>query len=246
MQAEDQNAGLHIKFGTVSAIDAAKHMVTVTLDDEDITTHWLMVSSPFAYSAQKYGIPPVGTPVWCLLDEDCEVGVVGGAHYTDASPPPVSSETKDHIAYPDGTTIEYDWDTHELAASVEGTATLTATGDVSIDTEGNLRGQATGDVSITAGGDASVSAGGSASVEAGGDASVSAGGGVSVEGGTSATLKAPEISLDGAVTVTGALIVQGQLSPSGGFAAGDIEIEGSISATGTIIDSTGNTANHSH
>lgn len=69
---------------------------------------------------------------------------------------------------------------------------------------------------------------------------------VDVTAGGPVTVRAPSVTLDAAtVTVTGRLVVQNGIACSGGDGAA-MQVEGSIAATGSVMDGGGNSNHHSH
>lgn len=76
---------------------------------------------------------------------------------------------------------------------------------------------------------------------------------VTVEAGGAVTVKAPSVTLDtpqtvctGNLTVQGAIAIQGAGGGTSTTIAGDVSVDGSIHATGSIMDAGGNSNHHSH
>ena len=71
-------------------------------------------------------MPAVGEDVICVFlpcgEED---GFILGSFYADEIQPPKSGETKRYTEYPDGTVIEYDWESHKL--EVKGASKIKVT-----------------------------------------------------------------------------------------------------------------------
>jgi len=98
--------------------------------------------------------------------------------------------------------------------------------------------RSTGTLTVNVTGDVSVVAGGRASLEAGGPIDVTAAEAITVTAGGPVSIEAPAIAMVG--TAAGATL-------TGDFnLIGSLSVEGDVSATGTIIDAGGNTANHTH
>ena len=89
------------------------------------------------------------------------------------------------------------------------------------------------DIEETAGGNKTVSISGNKDEQIGGNWTIQVAG--------AATIKAPQILLEGNLSVKGAGGGSGESSFKG-----NLNVEGNISATGTIIDTGGNTDHHSH
>lgn len=73
------------------------------------------------------------------------------------------------------------------------------------------------------------------------DIEKTAGGNWTIQVAGIATIQAPQINLQGALSVTGVGGGSGQTA-----IAGNLQVDGNISATGTIVDAGGNTNHHSH
>ena len=77
-----------LKFGFITEIDHSKGFVRVNFADDDIVSSPLPVSVP-ASKKDKYTFPfSINEQVWCLMDENSEFGVVGGAIYSEKDKPP--------------------------------------------------------------------------------------------------------------------------------------------------------------
>lgn len=134
-----------MKIGIVSAIDPAKCAARVQFpDNDDVVSYWLPVVQPKTLKDRFYYMPDVGEQVVCLLDENGEQGVILGAIYSDADPPPVTSPDKWHVAFEDGTTIEYSRATHTLALNIKGDVTIATDGNTSVTTTGSTNITTTG------------------------------------------------------------------------------------------------------
>lgn len=112
-----------LNFGTVAAVDEVAGMVRVRLPEMgNLRTDWLQVLQSKTLNDKHWCLPDLGEHVAVLLDNNGDDGIVLGAVYSSVDKPPVASGNKFHIRFADGTTIEYDRDTHELA--VEGPALI--------------------------------------------------------------------------------------------------------------------------
>lgn len=120
-----------MKIGIVTAVDVATAKCRVQFADQDnMQTYWLPVLHHKTGKDKSYWMPDLAEHVCCLMDDNAEFGCILGAIYSDADTPPVTSQDKYHVRFKDGTWIEYDRANHKLAASVQGTVDLVATGDV--------------------------------------------------------------------------------------------------------------------
>lgn len=107
--------------GIVSAVDPATARVRVIFPDaDDMESYWLEVMQPrtLATGDRSYWLPDEGEAVAVLMDENDEAGVVLGAIYSTADPPPVTSRDKHHVVHKDGAVIEYDRAAHVYRVSV--------------------------------------------------------------------------------------------------------------------------------
>ena len=141
-----REGGATFRFGTVSAVDAATCRVRVRLPDYDnLRTYWLPVLQRKTQDDKDYHLPDIGEQVVALLDERGEDGVVLGAIYSTADPPPVESGDKRHVRFSDGTTVDHDRASHRL--------TIHCVGEIEIVADGNIRLRAGGNIEIAADGD---------------------------------------------------------------------------------------------
>jgi phage baseplate assembly protein gpV len=168
----DQNPAFRV--GIVQQQDAAHAKVRVVFPDYDeLVSWWLPVIFAKTQNDKAYWIPDIGEQVVCLMDLRDEAGAVLGAIYSNADVPPVNSADKFHLAFKDGTSVDYDraahvldlkfqdhgeikYDggAHALTMSLPAGATfnLTASGaQVEIDTNGNVIIKAAGQVQLGTG-----------------------------------------------------------------------------------------------
>jgi phage baseplate assembly protein V len=123
-----------IKFGFVTAADAATHRVRVRLPDlDDLETYWLPVLAARTHSDRFEHLFDVGDHVAVLLDPHGEDGVVLGALYSARDPAPGGTPDITRATFADGTRVEYDRAAHRL--------TIHCVGDIEIvsDTHITLR-----------------------------------------------------------------------------------------------------------
>lgn len=131
-----KEAGVTLEFGIVTQVDEAKHRVKVRIPDlDDMETHWLPVQVGASFGNQDYGLPDEETQVALLLDSRGENGLVLGAVYSEADPPPVQSKDKWHKRFKDGTSLEYDRASHVLTVDVKGEVRIKATGEIKIEAQ---------------------------------------------------------------------------------------------------------------
>lgn len=118
-----------LKFGIISDVDPTKGLVRVNFDDDEIVSNWIPVSFPrtsedefaFSYDANEH--------VWCIMDEHCENGVVGGSIYDAKKKPSLGAPDLFYIKFKDGTVIKYDRAAHALTITINNASyNLTASG----------------------------------------------------------------------------------------------------------------------
>jgi phage baseplate assembly protein V len=114
-----------LKVGRVSKQNPEAGTVTVVFGADDALASWsLPVLQPKTLGDKVYWMPDVGEFVACLMDEHAEFGVVLGAMYSQAEAPPLASLDKLHIAFKDGTTVEYDRAAHALSIAIAESGTV--------------------------------------------------------------------------------------------------------------------------
>ena len=143
MRQPNHNFAATLQFGTVAAVDAARHTLRVTLPAlENLQTDWLPMLTPAALGNRFYSLPGVGALVVCLLDAQGESGAVLGAIYNDADPTPASNADLHVLQYSNGTRIEHDRSTGNVLVKTSGKVLVQAN-EATIDapettTTGNL------------------------------------------------------------------------------------------------------------
>lgn len=224
-----------VRVGTVTASFPDRGTVRVNLPDADgVNSQELPVLYPKTLQDKAYGMPDIGEHVLCVfLPIGVEQGFVIGAIYSQADPVPVSSQDKTGIQFADGATFEYDRAANFLTIDVPGGAQLDFAGPVTLNApQLNINAPET---TLHAGTQLNVTSPMMYFIAA-----------------TMASVTSPVISNNGNVVIAGAI------STTGGGGGGDATFNGSINATGTIhaggnitsdgqiIDTSGNTANHTH
>lgn len=130
----ESSANLH--FGVVSKVDGARPQIKVYFEDLEMESHWLHVPQDGTLKNKHYKMQyRKGDQVAVLLDPLGEEGVVLGAIYSEADPPPVTDPAKWHKTFEDGTVIEYDSNLHELKADIKGKADIKADGPVTLEAQ---------------------------------------------------------------------------------------------------------------
>jgi phage baseplate assembly protein V len=121
------------KYGIVTEIDPDKMMVRCQLPDMgNIITPWLLLAVSNSLQNKDYYLPDVGEQLVILLDENSETGCAIGAVYSTKDTPAISNLNKRRVDFEDGTSIEYDRETHVLEIKVDGDITIEATGTITL------------------------------------------------------------------------------------------------------------------
>jgi len=117
-----------LMFGIISEVDAANGLARVSFGEDDF------VSAPLKMSVMRSGPDQVSFPydinehVWCLMDEHCEYGVIGGAVYDEGNKPPAGAgKGKLIIRFDDSSMIEYDRNSSILTLNLQGKAVINCT-----------------------------------------------------------------------------------------------------------------------
>ena len=167
--------------------------VRVYYNDRDTLTDWLPVQSAGSAGASFHFCPRVGDNVTVMhLGAGTEQGIVVGSHGTDNNPALVPNSIDSvALATDDGAFFE-----HEPQS---GTFTLAGVGTFHLSVNGDSLSYVGGTWTLNIGGDCDITAGGNANVTA-----------------ANATVKAGSITLDGDVTVTKSLTVDGFTACKGG------------------------------
>ena len=117
-----------IRYGTISSINPKLGSARVSFADKSgVVSHDLPVLVPGSLQNKHYHMPSVGENVLCIfLPNGIQRGFILGSFYNVNNAPPVTSATKDHITYSDGTVTEYDSSTHTMMINCVGTINVTA------------------------------------------------------------------------------------------------------------------------
>lgn len=117
----------HFKFGIISNLDIDNGLAKVYFEEDDFESGWLKIS------VMRSGPDQVSFPfdikehVWCVLDEHCEYGVIGGAVYDEKNKPTGSTAGKLKILFGDTSAIEYDRVSGILKFDIKGEIHISGT-----------------------------------------------------------------------------------------------------------------------
>lgn len=140
-----------LKFGYISDLDAGKGLARVNFPDADgIVSNWIPVSVSLSLN-DKVSFPFfINEHVWCVMDDNLEYGVIGGAIYSTADDPgSLGNADKVGINFAQGLNIEYQRSTGILSISGTGQVKVDISDDVEIKTAKKVKVIAAQEVDIT-------------------------------------------------------------------------------------------------
>ena len=108
-----------LKFGTVTNINPLTARARVQFADDDMTSYWLPVLQTKTFKDKYYAMPDIGEQAACLMDENCEDGVILGAIYTNLDEVPAVTKEQHLIKFSDNCLIEYNKETQTLTINVK-------------------------------------------------------------------------------------------------------------------------------
>lgn len=123
-----------IKFGIISEVDAVNGMARVKFDGDDgMVSYPLHISVPKT-KTDKFSIPfDVNEHVWCMMDDDMEYGVIGGAIYDANNGPDNGAAGNVAVQFAGSLRVEYS--RNDKTLSIKGV------GDLNIDINGTGKGK---------------------------------------------------------------------------------------------------------
>lgn len=121
-----------LRFGNVCDIDSERGYARVELDEDGITTHWIPVAFPNTRSDKFFAMPSINEQVVCMMDENCEQGVILGALYSKVDMPSGFGDGKAGVIFEDGSSIVYDKNTKTYTIKTEAKIVIDAKTSVTI------------------------------------------------------------------------------------------------------------------
>ncbi len=110
-----------LKFGIISEVDAQNGLARVNFIDDGF------VSAPLKMAVSRSGTDKVSFPfninehVFCIMDENLEYGVIGGAVYDESNKPDKSAKQGVlSLKFGDNSMIYYDRNSHNLTLEIKG------------------------------------------------------------------------------------------------------------------------------
>jgi len=174
-----------LRLGIISELGTGEYpgYARVSFDEVDMVSAWLPLPSTSTRTAKVWNTIEVGSQVACLMDKECEQGVVIAALWSDVDVPPDWANDKTlGIEFFDGAKLYYDCDAHKAIFDAPGTSleakikeaaieasekvklkcdTLELTGDLKVTGDADI----TGDMNVTGSIDATDSIKSMATVE---------------------------------------------------------------------------------
>ena len=114
-----------LKFGTVTNINSLTAKARVEFADDNMTSYWLPILQKKTSKDKYYSVVDIGEQVACLMDENCEDGVILGAIYTSLDEVPAISSSQHLVKFEDGSFVEYNRE-NEMLTIVAKTINLIA------------------------------------------------------------------------------------------------------------------------
>lgn len=122
-----------IRVGRVSSVDTATATARVVFEAQGVVSYDLPVLQKQTLKNKDYCLPDVGEHVVCIfLPTGNAEGFILGAIYSDQDLPPDDSNNKRKVQFEDGTTIEYDRESHTLTIDTVGAVNIVAAGAVNV------------------------------------------------------------------------------------------------------------------
>lgn len=123
-----------LRFGHITEVNASTGQARVKFGDEDnMVSYWLPISQSGTVDG-KFMIPfRVNEHVWCIMDDNLEFGVIGGAIYDKSNSPEGGDNDKTSVQFAGSLRVEYNRNTKTLS--------IGGTGDLNIDINGTGKGK---------------------------------------------------------------------------------------------------------
>jgi len=123
-----------IRVGIVSSINPAKCTARVAFEDRSsVVSFDLPILVRGSFQNKDYWMPDPGEQVVCLfLPSGNAQGFILGSLYSEKDSTPVTDGNKRHVAFSDGTKIEYDRETHTLTIDAAGPVNIVAADNINV------------------------------------------------------------------------------------------------------------------
>ena len=115
-----------LRFGNVCDLDASRGYARVEFDEDGITSAFIPVMVANAKENKYFALPAINEQVVCLMDEQCEQGVILGALYSQIDAPTGFSPTQRGAIFESGALSVYDSasDKFSIANAVQNLALI--------------------------------------------------------------------------------------------------------------------------
>ena len=149
-----------LRLGIISELGTGENLgyARVSFDEVGMVSAWLPLPSTATKSAKVWHPLEVNTQVACLMDDECEQGVVVVALWSDVdAPPDWSNESTVGVQFADGAKLYYDSDGHRLLFDAPETeieincTKLKITGDIEHTGDMDVTGSIVASEEVTAG-----------------------------------------------------------------------------------------------
>ncbi len=124
-----------LRFGKITEFDPAKMYARVKFTDDEIVSAPLQILVQGAISNKYFFALEINEQVACMMDENSEQGVILGAVYNDKTNPVDGTPNIARVKFSDNSFIEYNRESHEFNANIQGAINIIASGDVSVEAE---------------------------------------------------------------------------------------------------------------
>lgn len=123
---------MQLKFGHIADIDAAKGLAKVVFEqDDNLLSKWLPIAVPKT-KQDKFSIPfDINEHVYCIMDDECEDGVISGAIYDAGNLPDAGATGVTSVTFGQSIRVEYNRN--------NATLSITGTGKVEVDITGEAK-----------------------------------------------------------------------------------------------------------
>lgn len=146
-----------MKFAIVTEMDFGSGKARVRFPEDDIVSDWLPVIVPNVKN-HKWSFPlSVNEQVCCLMDSDCQKGVILGAVYSKKTEPSIT-DGKIGVVFSDDSRVDFDPSTGKMTIETSGEIEITATSKLILNCDLEVTGkiEASQDITALAGTPASV------------------------------------------------------------------------------------------
>jgi phage baseplate assembly protein V len=109
-----------LRFGKITGVKPEAGLFQVTFDEDRLVSGWLFGAVRNSKGNKDECPFDMDEHVACLMDENCEQGVVMFAIYDRKNPPPIGNKDIRGTTYQDGSFVQYDRVSHKLTISCEG------------------------------------------------------------------------------------------------------------------------------